>query len=95
MNCEIGPVLSKLIKRADIKMHVTCWTHQDERAVRLVESGYGIAITPAHIATSSSLRIALSEPDLARVVRLEKAKGASASIIDQVISLARSATWQR
>lgn len=94
MHCEIAPVLSKLLKKGGTKLRVVSRTHQDERAVGLVQSGIGVAIAPAHIQVSTAAKIPLSEPDIVRTLRLETAKGTQSSSISHIVGLARSASWR-
>lgn len=95
MHCELAAVISKLMKKAGIRVKSVCRTHQDERAASLVAAGYGIAIAPASIAIHDGVKLPLSEPGLSRVIRIERSRAASGPIVSQVVSLARSGTWVR
>lgn len=93
MHCENAAVLTRAAKRAGVRLRVVCRTFQDERAVALVERGYGVSIVPAHVASTQGVKISLSEPQLGRIVSLETLKSPHKPAVDRFIALARSAPW--
>lgn len=93
MHCENATVLTRSAKRAGVRLRVVCRTFQDERAVALVERGYGVSIVPAHAASARAVKISLSEPQLARTVSLEMLKSPHKAAVDRFIALAKSAPW--
>lgn len=93
MHCENAAVLTRSAKKAGVRLRVVCRTFQDERAVALVERGYGVSIVPAHVASSQGAKIALSEPQLRRIVSLETLKSPHKATVDRFIALAKSAPW--
>lgn len=93
MHCENAAVLTRSAKRAGIRLRVVCRTFQDERAVALVERGYGVSIVPAHVVSTRGVKISLSEPPLSRIVSLETLKHPHKAAVDRFIALAKSAPW--
>lgn len=93
LHCENAAVLTRSAKKAGVRWRVVCRTFQDERAVALVERGYGVSIVPAHVASVRGVKIPLSEPRLGRIVSLEMLKTPHKAAVDRFIALARSAPW--
>lgn len=93
MHCENATVLTRSAKKAGVRLRVVCRTFQDERAVALVERGYGVSIVPAHAKSAQAVKISLSEPQLARTVSLEMLKFPHKAAVDRFVALAKSAPW--
>jgi DNA-binding transcriptional LysR family regulator len=93
MNCESRLPLTELFKASGVRPRVVCRTHQDERAITLVERGFGVAIVPRHVGSERTHKIDFAGRPHSRMIVLGRTGIKRRDAVDRVVDFAKAARW--
>lgn len=92
-HCEHRLIIQNLIKQHNVRLNMAYVTNQDDRALALVEAEIGVAIVPAHYASSRIVTLPLAEDRNQRSIGFEWGEGENLNEINQFVNFASTASW--
>ncbi len=92
-HCEYRRIFQELLKANDVRLNIAYVTNQDDRALRLVEEGVGVAFIPEHYTSASIVKRPLLQAPGQRTIGFEWGAGENQSEIDQLVAFACTARW--
>lgn len=92
-HCEYRRVFQQLIKASGVRLNIAYVTNQDDRALKLVEEGVGVALIPEHYSSPSIVKRPLSDVAAQRTVGFEWGESDNLDEVDQLVAFASTARW--
>tara|TARA_R110001583_G_scaffold81402_3_gene217262 strand:- start:632 stop:1504 length:873 start_codon:yes stop_codon:yes gene_type:complete len=92
-HCEYRRVFQELIRSSGVQLNVAYVTNQDDRALRLVEEGVGVAIIPEHQKSPGIVKRPLAEAPATRTIGFEWGEGENKEEVDRFVDFAATARW--
>ncbi|MDO6562401.1 LysR family transcriptional regulator [Amphritea sp. 1_MG-2023] len=92
-HCEYRRVFQALLKDSDVRLTVAYVTNQDDRALRLVEEGVGVAFMPEHYTSPGIVKRPLLNAAEQRTIGFTWAAGNNQDEVDQLVAFACTARW--
>ncbi|WP_293268379.1 LysR family transcriptional regulator [Neptunomonas sp.] len=92
-HCEHRLVIQDLLKQHNVQLNIAYVTNQDDRALALVEAAVGVAIIPAHYASSRITTLPLTEDQTKRSIGFEWGESENVDEINKFVSFASTASW--
>lgn len=92
-HCEHRMFFQNLIKHHNVQLNMAYVTNQDDRALALVEADIGLAIIPAHYASSRIITVPMAEDRHQRSIGFEWSESENMNEINQFINFASTASW--
>lgn len=92
-HCEHRLLIQNLLKQHNVRLNIAYITNQDDRALALVKAEVGIAIVPAHYASSTIVTLPLAEDQNHRTVGFEWGESENLHEIDKFVDFASTVSW--
>lgn len=92
-HCEYRRIFQQRIKASGVRLNIAYVTNQDDRALKLVEEGVGVALIPEHYSAPGIVKRPLSDVAVQRTVGFEWGEPDNLDEVDQLVAFASMARW--
>jgi DNA-binding transcriptional LysR family regulator len=94
MQCEHRAIVAERLRKLGIRPRVAFRTDHDDRALALVQAGFGVSIVPRHYAAEGTRKLPFSDDTMSRAVGLRWRIDAKESAVGRFVTFARAASWE-
>lgn len=94
MQCEHRAIVAERLRKLGIRPRLAFRTDHDDRALALVQAGFGVSIVPRHYAAEGTRKLPFADAAMSRAVGLRWRTDAGESAIGRFVTFAKAASWE-